>query len=90
MTNPHQRTHGRRRLPVRLPSGRRTLHFEPRAPAKAQCSRCGKELHGVPTFKPLRYSRSARAPSRPFGGVLCPNCLSTEVRALVRSSSAST
>ncbi len=90
MTNPHQRTHGRRRLAVRLPSGRRTLHFEPRAHAHGECARCGRELHGVPTTKPQNYARSSRSPSRPFAGVLCPNCLSAEVRNIVRATGTAT
>ena len=85
MTKPSQRTHGRRKLKLRLPSGKRTFHFEPRASAKAQCARCGKELHGVPTTKPQNYARSSRAPGRAWGGVLCPSCLSTEIRGLVRA-----
>jgi len=90
MTKPSQKTHGRRKLAVSLPSGRRTLHFEPRAPSKAQCARCGRELHGVPTAKPQAYARSSRAPGRPYGGVLCPNCLSAEIRSLVRASGTAT
>ncbi len=89
MTKPSQKTHGRRKLAVRLPSGERTFHFEPRASAPAQCARCGKELHGVPTTRVKSFARSSRAPSRQYGGVLCPNCLASEIRALVRSGTAS-
>jgi large subunit ribosomal protein L34e len=89
MTRPSQKTHGRRKLPVRLPSGHRTFHFEPKTSAVAQCARCGKELHGVPTTRPQSFARSSRAPSRQYGGVLCSNCLAAEIRALVRSGTAS-
>lgn len=88
MTKPSQKTHGRRKLRVTLPSGRRTFHFQPRAHGKATCMRCGSELHGVPTNKPQNQARSSRAPSRPYAGILCPNCLSSEVRSLVRTGTA--
>jgi large subunit ribosomal protein L34e len=80
MTKPSQRTHGRRRKAVTLPSGRRTLHFLPRAHSKPTCSRCGSVLQGVISSRGSPSAASLRVPNRPFAGVLCHKCLSSEIR----------
>ncbi|TMI24997.1 50S ribosomal protein L34e [Candidatus Bathyarchaeota archaeon] len=88
MTKPSQRGHRRRHVKVRLPSGKRTLHFQPRAHSRPTCSRCGAQLHGV-ISKRAGLPASSRRPTRPYAGVLCGNCLTSEIRQLVRSASTS-
>jgi len=85
LTRPSQRTHGRRRKVLTLPSGTRTIHFSPKAHKGAHCSRCGAVLHGVVTGT-AAMAKSSRVPSRPFAGVLCGNCLASEVRRVARES----
>ncbi|TMI50531.1 50S ribosomal protein L34e [Candidatus Bathyarchaeota archaeon] len=85
MTRPSQRTSGRRKKVLTLPSGVRTIHFEAKAHRTAQCSRCGAELHGVVTGRPVGVAKSSRVPSRPFGGVLCGNCVASEIRRVARA-----
>ncbi|TMH96009.1 50S ribosomal protein L34e [Candidatus Bathyarchaeota archaeon] len=86
MTRPSQRTGGRRKKVLTLPSGIRSIHFEAKAHKSAHCSRCGEELHGVVTGRPVGVAKSSRVPSRPFGGVLCGNCLAFEIRRVARAS----
>ncbi|TMI30886.1 50S ribosomal protein L34e [Candidatus Bathyarchaeota archaeon] len=86
MTRPSQRTSGRRKKVLTLPSGVRAIHFEAKAHRTPQCSRCGAELHGVVTGRPVGVAKSSRVPSRLFAGVLCGNCLASEIRRVARAS----
>ena len=61
-----------RRIKVKTPSGRVVIHYKPRRKHLASCSGCGTRLFGVSYG--LGVAASERAPSRPFGGVLCSRC----------------
>lgn len=55
-----------------------TTHFKKRNPAKAQCGKCGKELHGVPRARSVdmrNMPKTKKRPERPYGGVLCSACM---------------
>ncbi len=71
-----------RRVKVRTPGSRLTLHYEKRKPGKPICGQCGSPLHGVPHLiasKFRKLSKSKKRPTRPFGGVLCSICSKKEV-----------
>jgi ribosomal protein L34E len=40
----------------------------------------------VVTGRPVGVAKSSRVPSRPFAGVLCGNCLASEIRRVARAS----
>ena len=74
-----------RRVYVKTPGGRTTLHYRKRKPSHAQCGSCGSILKGVLRERPvgMRVSKSQKRPSRPFGGVLCSACMRTMIAAKV-------
>lgn len=56
-------------------------------PKKAHCGRCRKPLGGVESkvsSKMSKLSKTKKVPSRPYSGVLCPNCLENLLRYKVR------
>lgn len=66
-----------RRIYVKTPGGRVTLHYRRRKPKKAPCALCGKVLAGVPRelpYKMRRLQKTKKRPERPYGGVLCSKC----------------
>ncbi|HMK83568.1 MAG TPA: 50S ribosomal protein L34e [Candidatus Bathyarchaeia archaeon] len=69
-----------RRQHLRLPGGRRSIHYSKRALSSGRCSSCGIQLGGVPASNSRGISKSGRRPTRPFGGMLCHNCLREKVR----------
>lgn len=67
-----------RRIFVKTPGGRTTLHYKKRKPSKAKCGKCGTVLKGVARQRPYKMKnmpKTAKRPSRPYGGVLCSRCL---------------
>lgn len=67
-----------RRVFVKLPGGRTSLHYKKRKPQAAHCAGCGTELQGVPREVPSKIgklSKTQRRPERPYGGVLCTACM---------------
>ena len=67
-----------RRVYVKLPGGKTAMHYRRRKPGKAVCSRCEKVLAGVPRERPYimrKMAKTAKRPSRPYGGVLCSSCM---------------
>jgi len=66
-----------RRVFVKTPGGKTTLHYRKRKPSKAICADCKKQLAGVPRERPtkmMNLPKSAKRPERPYGGVLCSPC----------------
>ena len=66
-----------RRVFVKVPGGSTELHYRRRRNAPAQCAKCEAILPGVArgTKTQVRaLPRSARRPSRPFGGMFCSAC----------------
>jgi len=85
MPRPALRTRLRAKKLVKTPGGRLSLHVMKKKVGKARCAVCGAELHGVPTLPYAKFrnlSKTEKRPERPFGGVLCPECLR---RAIVRA-----
>ncbi|MFH1828044.1 MAG: 50S ribosomal protein L34e [Nanoarchaeota archaeon] len=73
-----------RKIFVKTPGGRTTIHYRERKPGKAICGNCKKQLSGLPRERPAKIAsipKSARRPERPYGGVLCSAC----TRSLLRS-----
>ncbi len=67
-----------RRIFKKVPGGATVLRYFRRKPSVAHCGRCGAELQGIPRANPkdmAKLSKTERRPERPFGGVLCSNCL---------------
>lgn len=88
MPKPAYRSRSLRRVYVKTPGGRTTIHYEDRKPGYARCAKCGRRLQGVPRLKPSelrRLSKTERRPERMFGGVLCINCLEKLLKKVVRS-----
>jgi large subunit ribosomal protein L34e len=66
-----------RKIFVRTPGSRKTVHFRERKPSKAVCSKCKTQLAGVPRERPAKMAnmpKTLKRPERPYGGVLCSKC----------------
>ena len=67
-----------RRVFVKTPGSKVTLHYKRRKPSKAICAGCKKQLAGVPNKLPSKMKnlpKTAKRPERPYGGVLCSACM---------------
>jgi len=67
-----------RRVYVRTPGARTTLHYKKRKPKAAKCGSCGTILKGVPRERPYKMKnmlKTKKRPERPYGGVLCSKCM---------------
>lgn len=76
-----------RRVFRRVPSGESRLFYKKRKPSKAVCV-CGKNLQGVARATPCKMQnmpKTAKRPERPFGGVLCGQCMRNVMIAKARS-----
>jgi len=90
---PALRTRSRKRVSVRLPGGRTTIHYKREKPKPARCARCGEKLGGVPRLNPAEMRKlphSRRRPERMYGGYLCPRCLRETLKEAVRLASTTT
>ncbi|MEM4717880.1 MAG: 50S ribosomal protein L34e [Desulfurococcaceae archaeon] len=93
MPRPMYRTRSWRRIVRRIPSGEVVVKYEKRKPGRAKCAICGADLNGVPILRPsklVKLAKSEKRPQRPYGGYLCPNCLSRGIREAIRSMDEST
>ena len=66
-----------RKIFVRTPGSKNTVHFRERKPSKTICGNCKKPLAGVPRERPAKMAnmpKSAKRPERPYGGNLCSAC----------------
>ena len=62
-----------RRIKVKLPGGRLSIHYERRRPSHAHDPITKEVLHGVPNLissQLKKLPKSKRRPNRPYGGVL--------------------
>lgn len=78
MVSGKKKTRILRRVYVRTPGGDTKLHYEKRNMTKRKCVLCGVELHGIPRMTKSRFSRlpkTKKRPERPYGGILCSNCM---------------
>lgn len=87
MVRPLYRSRSYRRVHRRTPGGRSVTHYERRKNTPMRCGRCGNILSGVPTkeYERRRLPKSAKCPQRMFGGVLCPKCLKTILKKVVKT-----
>ena len=67
-----ERSRSRRRVRIKTPSGRVIISHRSRNKGRAKCAGCSVRLHGVSHARGIAASK--RAPSRPYGGVLCSRC----------------
>ncbi len=66
-----------RKIFVKTPGGRTTVHYRETKPKRAVCSVCKKQLAGVPRERPavmIHLPKTAKRPERPYGGMLCSSC----------------
>lgn len=78
MPAPHKRSTSFRKVHKKVPGGNRVTHYEKRKPGKAKCVKCRAVLKGVASKRPYKMqnmAKSKKRPERPFGGVLCSNCM---------------
>ena len=76
-----------RKVFVKTPGSRTAVHFRERKPSKAVCGSCKKPLLGVPRERPAKMvnlPKTVKRPERPYGGVLCSNCMRKHLRQKVR------
>ncbi len=77
MPRPSKKSRSLRRIHVKTPGGRTTVHYKYRKPKAAKCS-CGAVLKGIVRERPYKMKKIAKTkkrPTRPYGGVLCSRCL---------------
>ena len=71
----------------RTPTGKKGVLYKRPKPGKKTCALCGAMLHGVPNKRPSalnKTSKSQRAPTRLYAGVLCANCVEQIVKERAR------
>jgi len=88
MPSGKDKSRSKRRVFVRTPSGKVTLHHIKRKPGKAVCAVCDKVLSGITRIRAYRLKKigkSQKIPSRPFGGNLCSSCARKKIIETVRS-----
>ncbi|MCE4617767.1 MAG: 50S ribosomal protein L34e [Desulfurococcales archaeon] len=83
MPRPSQRSGSLRKIRKRTPGGRLVIHYERRKPGVARCTLCGRPLNGVPRLRSVklrRLSKTSKTVSRPYGGVICTECLANLIK----------
>ena len=78
MPQPYKRSRSLRRVYVKLPGGRVTMHYRKRKPGKAKCGNCHALLKGTLRERPNKMSnlpKTKKRPERPYGGNLCSRCM---------------
>jgi large subunit ribosomal protein L34e len=79
-----------RKIFVKTPGSKTTVHFRERKPSKAVCGRCKTQLAGVPRERPAKMvnmPKTHKRPERPYGGVLCSKCTRELLREKARGES---
>ena len=78
MAEDRVKTRSLRRKKVKLAGSKIVVHYVRRRPSAAECAGCHKSLLTVPRVLPKqmqKLTRSARRPTRPFGGFYCSSCM---------------
>jgi large subunit ribosomal protein L34e len=78
MPAPRTRSRSLRKIFVKTPGGKTTIHYKRRKPKAAHCGKCGAVLKGVARERPYKMRKMAKSkkrPSRPYGGILCTRCM---------------
>lgn len=76
-----------RRIFVKTPGGRTVIHYRESKPQKSLCGQCKKPLSGVPRERPAvmrNMSKTAKRPTRPYGGMFCSACTRILLQAKAR------
>ncbi|MEM5793136.1 MAG: 50S ribosomal protein L34e [Candidatus Aenigmatarchaeota archaeon] len=71
----------------KVPGGRTVIHYRRGKTNPARCGNCGRELKGVPRLRASemrKLAKTERRPERPYGGVLCSECMREVFRKKVR------
>ncbi|MEO2241483.1 MAG: 50S ribosomal protein L34e [Euryarchaeota archaeon] len=87
MPEPRYRSRSRRRVYKRTPGGRTVIHFEKKIPNWPKCGACGRRLNGVIRGRNIDFRKTPKTqkrPNRPYGGVLCPECMRKLIKDKVR------
>ena len=76
---PRKRARSRkmRKIFVKLPGNKVTLHYKKRKPGHVRCANCKIELKGTLRERPAvmrNLPKTYKRPSRIYGGYLCSNC----------------
>ena len=87
MVRPAYRSRSLRRVKVRTPGGELKTHYEKRFSSPHRCAICGKPLNGLNVKRVKTDHEPLRSVSRPYGGYVCHNCLSTGIKIAVRLAS---
>jgi len=88
MPQPHLRTRSKKRLKVALPGSGNKIHYKRESASTPRCVSCKKPLAGFqhPTAVEVhKLNRSKRRIWRPYGGVLCHNCLKNALKQAART-----
>ena len=87
MVSPKHRSRSLRKIFVKTPGSKVTVHYRKRKPSKAKCGSCGSVLKGVPRELPAKMKnmpKTQKRPERPFGGVLCSKCVKVKFKSAAR------
>ncbi len=82
MVEGKRKSGSKRKIKVRVPSSKSVTQYKKRKPAKAKCAECSADLKGVARVRATKLKKmpkSAKRPSRPFGGQLCSKCTRKEI-----------
>ena len=78
MVSGKHKSNSMRKVFVKTPGNRVTVHYRARNPSVARCAICNDPLKGVPRLLPAKQRNapiSKRRPSRPYGGYACTRCM---------------
>lgn len=83
---PGLRSRSVKRVCRKLPGGESKVLYVRRKHYRARCAICGRPLHGVPLDPDVirRGAKTLKRPERPYGGVICPDCLARALRIAAR------
>ena len=78
MPRPSKKSRSLRRIYVKTPGGRTTIHYKYSKPKAAKCSKCRAKLSGIVRERPYKMkniAKSRKKVNRPYGGALCSKCM---------------
>ena len=74
MPAPRNKSRSLRRIYVKTPGGKTTVHYKEKKPKLGKCGKCGAKLKGVARIT-RNIPKSKKKPERPYGGNLCSRCM---------------
>ncbi|RLF24266.1 MAG: 50S ribosomal protein L34e [Thermoprotei archaeon] len=83
MPRPTHRSRSWRRIYLRTPGGRTTVHYERRKVNPPRCAICKQPLN-MPRMDRKAAREGFRTPGRPYAGCVCPKCLRDAIKRAVR------